>query len=286
MRRVVATSFRVALAEHGVVRVAGAYDALGALLAQEAGFEAVWASGLGISAARGLPDASLLTMTEYVGAAAAMQRRVEIPVVADCDTGFGNNLNVAHMVHEYEAAGITAICVEDNLFPKMNSFVPGTHSLEDVKPFVRKIEVAKAAQSDDQFFLVARTEALIQGFGVTEAVARCEAYADAGADAVVIHSKAPTSIEVERFLLRWDGRCPVVAIPTTYPQWSVDEAVRAGVSVVIYANQGLRASVSAQRAAYRALVERGGAGDLEPRIAPLSDIFALQRLDEWREMEE
>jgi phosphoenolpyruvate phosphomutase len=278
-------SFRAILTACGVVRAAGAHDALGAMLAQESGFKAVWSSSLEISAARCLPDASLLTMTEYLQAAANMQKVLSVPVIADCDTGYGNAMNVAHMVHEYQGAGITAVCLEDKQFPKMNSFAGGSQTLLPVSEFAHKIETAKNTQDGADFFVIARTEALIDGQTVSEAVERCHRYADAGADAVLIHSKAKTNRQVLDFLAEWNRRTPVVIVPTMYPDWHVEDAARAGVAVVIYANQGLRATVSSLRRTYRSIYERGRSASLEGRIASVEDIFFLQRLADWRKVE-
>jgi phosphoenolpyruvate phosphomutase len=277
-------SFRSVLASHDVVRVAGAHHALSGVLAQEAGFQAVWSSSFEVSASRCLPDASILSMTEYLEAAANIHKALDIPVVADCDTGYGGNYNVAHMVHEFEGAGITAVCMEDKLFPKMNSFADGDQTLLSTKAFASKIETAKAVQSTEEFFVIARTEALISGAGLDQAVERCSAYADSGADAVLIHSKAPTKDEVLAFLDRWDQRVPVVIVPTTYPDWHIDDVRDAGVSVVIYANQGMRATLSTLRATYRAIYEAGDTTALEPKIAAVRDIFDLQRMGDWQKL--
>jgi phosphoenolpyruvate phosphomutase len=285
MRNPTYPSFREVLRTHGAIRVAGVHDALGGVLAQEAGFQAVWSSSFEVSAARCLPDASILSMTEYLQAAADTQKALGIPVIADCDTGYGNNLNVVHMVHEYEAAGITALCIEDKRHPKMNSFAVADHSLLATAEFCRKLEVAKDAQRTPETFLVARTEALINGLTVDEAVTRCEAYCDAGADAVLVHSKAPTKDEVAAFLQRWDGRRPVVIVPTTYPDWHFDDIVKAGVSVVIYANQGLRATVSSLRETFRTVYEQGGSTPLEDKVASVADVFRLQQLASWQRLE-
>ncbi|MFF3570926.1 isocitrate lyase/phosphoenolpyruvate mutase family protein [Nocardia jiangxiensis] len=285
MQRIRNRTFRAVLAEGRAVRAAGVHDALGAMLAEQAGFAAVWASGLGISASRCVPDASLLTMTEYLQAAVQMQRQVSIPVVADCDSGFGNNLNITHMVHEYEAAGITAVCVEDKQYPKRNSFAPGNQDLVDTAAFADKIAIAKRAQSDEDFFVIARTEALISGLGVDEALNRGYAYAAAGADAMLVHSKQPTSAEVHAFLEQWDGRVPVVVVPTTYPDWHFDDAVKAGASMVIYANQGLRATIEALRTTFDSIITHGSSADLEVDLASVNDVFELQRLRQWLELE-
>jgi phosphoenolpyruvate phosphomutase len=273
------------MSEGELVRVAGAHDALGSKLAQQAGFRAVWASSFEISASRCLPDASILTMTEYLAAAASMQRAIDIPVVADVDTGYGNNLNVAHMIREYEASGITAVCIEDKVYPKVNSFAATSHDLLPVGDFVRKIETAKAAQRGDEFYVIARTESLINNLGVEEALLRCYAYAEAGADAVLIHSKKKDQREIMEFLDGWDGRRPVVIVPTTYPQWPAVEAEKHGASVVIYANQGLRASIQALRVTYSAILQAGTSLGVEDAIAPVSEVFDLQELDEWLALE-
>ncbi|MFD7164775.1 isocitrate lyase/phosphoenolpyruvate mutase family protein [Streptomyces violascens] len=278
-------SFRTVLEANDVVRIAGAHHALSGVLAQEAGFEAVWSSSFEVSASRCLPDASILSMTEYLEAAANIQKALDVPVVADCDTGYGGNYNVAHMVHEFEGAGITAVCMEDKLFPKMNSFADGDQTLLETGAFARKIETAKNAQRSDDFFVIARTEALISGHGIDEAFTRCQAYAHAGADAVLIHSKRSTNDEVLAFLDRWDQRVPVVIVPTTYPDWHIDDIKRAGVSAVIYANQGMRAALSTLRSTYRAIYAAGDTTALEPEIASVRDIFELQRMPDWQKLD-
>ncbi|MGW7412359.1 isocitrate lyase/phosphoenolpyruvate mutase family protein [Streptomyces sp. NPDC054863] len=279
------SSFRSLVEKGELVRVVGAHDALGAVIAQQAGFDAVWSSSLEVSAARCIPDASLLTMTEYLEAASNMQKALGIPVIADCDTGYGNNLNVVHMVHEYEAAGITAICMEDKLFPKLNSFAEGDQTLLSTEVFCGKIQAAKSAQATESFFVVARTEALISGLNVDVALERCHAYCEAGADAVLIHSKSKTKDQVEEFLSRWDGRRPVVIVPTTYPDWHADDIAGAGVSVVIYANHGLRAIVTSLRETFESIRRRGDSTELEDRIAAVSDVFELQQLKMWQKLD-
>ena len=279
------TLLRRLLAAPELTRAAGAHDGLGAALAEEAGFEAVWASGLGVSAARALPDASVLSMAEVLQAATAMDRASGLPVVADCDTGFGGLLNVAHMVREFEAAGIAAVCIEDKVFPKVNSFADHAQPLATVADFCARIEVAKSVQQTADFVVIARTETYIAGLGTAEAVRRAEAYADAGADAVLVHSKSAGPEQLEDFLSQWDRRVPVVAVPTTYWSWPAAEAREAGVSMMIYANQGLRATVTAVRSVLGSIITEGSSASVEPRLASVKDVFALQKLDEWMALE-
>ena len=275
-------SFRSVLAISNPSRVAGVHDALGGVLAEQAGFDAVWSSSLEVSAVRCLPDASLLTMTEYLEAASNIQKALHIPVIADCDTGYGNAMNVTHMVHEYEGAGITAVCLEDKLFPKLNSFAKGDQTLLPKTEFAHKIASAKRAQRTADFFVIARTEALISGLPLQDALDRCHAYVNAGADAVLVHSKSPNNKQIIGFLDAWERRSPVVVLPTTYPDWHIDDVAKAGVSVVIYANQGLRATVSALRNAYGEIIDRGDSTTLEASIASVADVFSLQRLADWQ----
>lgn len=279
------TRLRELLTEGRTLRVVGAHTGLSAVLAEEAGFDAVWVSSFEVSASRALPDASVLTMTEYLQAAMHVDRACRVPVVADCDTGFGNSLNVAHMIREYEAAGIAAVCVEDKVFPKVNSFSERGQCLVDADEFAHRISVAKEAQQTRDFLVVARTEAYIAGYGTEEALARATAYAEAGADAILVHSKQSSSGQIQEFLAAWEGCRPVVVVPTTYYSWHIADMQRAGVSMCIYANHGIRSTVSAMRRTLQSIKESGTSIKVEDEIASMHEIFALQQLDDWLALE-
>ena len=182
-----------------LIRIVGAHDGLGAKLIGEAGFDGVWASGLEISASYGLPDANILTMTEYLERAVEMNEATSLPVIADCDTGYGNVNNVIYMVEKYEKAGIAAICIEDKLFPKVNSFIEGRQDLADIDEFCGKIRAVKNTQKNPDFMVIARVEALIAGWGMKEALKRANAYSESGADAILIHSKKKDKKEILEF---------------------------------------------------------------------------------------
>lgn len=281
-----ATRLRQLIEFERPVLTAGAHDGLGAVLAERVGYDAVWASGFGISAARGLPDAGLLGLADYLHAATMMNSACNLPVIVDCDTGFGSSLSVAHAVRQFEAAGIAAVCFEDKVFPKVNSFAEVRQRLAPIPEFQHKISTAKATQRDSDLMVIARTEAFVAGKDLAEALTRAHAFAEAGADAILIHSKASTPDEVEQFLASWDGRTPVVVVPTTYYAWSADEAAKAGASMVIYANQSLRASVSAMTRALQEMLRSGSSADLEGEIATIGEIFELQDLDAWLQLEQ
>jgi phosphoenolpyruvate phosphomutase len=270
------TMLRQRLHGPGIVRLAGAHDALGARLAERAGFEGVWASSLEISASHAVPDAGILDASEFLAAAASMALAVRIPVVADCDGGFGTAINVIHMVRRYEAAGIAAICIEDKIFPKVNSLRAARQELAPVAEFVGKIEAAKSAQLSRDFLVIARVEALIAGRTQHEAQDRAHAYVDAGADAILIHDKGCAPDAILEFCRAWDRRVPLVAVPTTYHSITAAELSAAGVRIVIYANQGLRARVRATEHAFAEILREGRSTSIEREIAPLTTIFDLQ----------
>jgi phosphoenolpyruvate phosphomutase len=279
-------ALRRLLASPAPIVLAGAHDGLTARLVQEAGFEGVWASGFEISASHGVPDASILTMTETLDAARRMADAVSIPVVADCDTGFGNAINAIRTVEAFERAGVAGICIEDNVFPKRCSFYPGVKRLlTDVDEQALKIRAAVAARATSDFVLVARTEALIAGWGLDEALRRGRAYADAGADAILIHSNQATVDDIGRFAGQWDRLTPLVCVPTTYAAASVDDLARLGFKIVIFANHGLRASIRAAQDALGALRAAGRASAVDDRVVPLSEVYRLVNLGAMKSQE-
>src|SRR4029077_15651460 len=149
-------ALRRLLAGPSPIVLAGAHDAPSARLVEEAGFEGVWASGFEISATYAVPDASILTMTETLDASRRMADAVGIPLVADCDTGFGNAINAMRTVEAFERAGIAGLCIEDNVFPKRCSFYPGVKRLlADIDEQALKIRAALAARAAKDFVVVA-----------------------------------------------------------------------------------------------------------------------------------
>jgi 2-methylisocitrate lyase-like PEP mutase family enzyme len=179
----------------------------------------------------------------------------------------------------HERAGIAGICIEDNLFPKRNSLYRGESRRELIPPTeqARRLRAAKAAQDDEGFFVIARVEALIAGYGVEDACERADAYADAGADAILIHSRDKTLAEIEGFLGQWSGvgQVPLVAVPTLFPTFSADQLHAKGFTVIILANQPMRASVQAMEETLRTMAEHGTAASVDPTIATVDHIFDL-----------
>ncbi|TJZ59016.1 phosphoenolpyruvate synthase [Streptomyces piniterrae] len=256
---------------------AGVHDGLSARIAQDSGFHVLWASGLGISASYAVPDDSILTMTEFLNAARAMNDATDLPVLADCDTGFGDAQNVARMVDQYERAGIAGVCIEDKVFPKRNSLGDGSQDQETVEGFCTKIRTAKKAQQTDDFVVVARIETFIAGGSKEDAIRRADAYVEAGADAVLIHSKSRDGREILDFGRSWQRTdVPLIAVPTTYPDVDAEQLRAAGFSLAIYANQALRASITAMRQSLAHITRHGSTSELEGEIAELREVFQLQ----------
>ncbi|MEO6595105.1 MAG: isocitrate lyase/PEP mutase family protein, partial [Planctomycetota bacterium] len=180
------------LAKKPQLLVIGAHSGLSARLGERAGFDAIWASGFEISASHGVPDANILDMSEQLAAASHINEAVSIPVIADCDNGYGNAINAAVTARKFARAGIAAICIEDNDFPKRCSFYSDARRrLVSAKEHALKVAACKHS-THGELFVIARTEALIAGLGLDCAMERLEAYAEAGADAVLIHSKQKT----------------------------------------------------------------------------------------------
>ncbi|MFB7631686.1 isocitrate lyase/phosphoenolpyruvate mutase family protein [Streptomyces sp. NPDC056149] len=278
-----AEALRAALHAERPARAMGAHSPLSARLAEEAGFEVIWSSGLEISATAGVPDANILAMPQCLEAAAALAQAVSTPVLADCDSGFGNVNNVIHMVRAYEARGIAGVCIEDKQFPKLNSFIEGNQDLAPLDDFAAKIKAATEVRRD--LVVVARLEALISGRGMAEALRRAEVYERAGADALLIHSKISDPGEVFAFREAYTGDLPVIVVPTTYHQVTIEELQQRGFAMAIYANQALRSSLRAMRETLTKIIQDGSTHGIEDGIAPLKEIFDLQHMPQMLEQQ-
>ena len=279
-------NLRNKLREQPILTVGGAFDAMSAKLVELSGFDAIWAGSFAISATHALPDASILTMTEFLGVASNMVEACNIPIIADCDTGFGGPGNVSHMVKKYENAGISAICIEDKTFPKKNSFLENeSHDLLPEKDFVAKIIAARDAKQNNDFMIIARTEALIAGLGVKEAINRANAYETAGADALLIHSKQKNTDEIFEFTDSWQGNIPLVVVPTAFPNVKLKDLSEHKIRIVIYANQTLRSAHSSMLNILKKIKD-GKLHEVENELSSMEDIFKLQKTYSIKEKEE
>jgi len=267
------------LSSKSIVKVGGAFDAMSAKLVEINGFDAIWAGSFAISATHALPDASIMTMTEFLGVASNMVESCKIPVIADCDTGFGGPSNVSHMVKKYENAGIAAVSIEDKTFPKQNSLLEnGKQELLPEKEFVAKIIAAREAKQDKNFMIIARTEALIAGMGMDEALKRAYAYENAGANAILIHSKKNNPEEIFEFSDMWKGSIPLVVVPTSYPSVNLDQLISHKIKMVIYANQSLRVAHESMSRVLKEINQTNSLVDVKEKMSSMEEIFHLQEM--------
>jgi phosphoenolpyruvate phosphomutase len=281
------TRFKSLLRSPELEFICEAHSGLSAKIVEEAGFRGIWGSGLSISAAMGVRDNNEASWTQVLEILEFMSDNTTIPILLDGDTGYGNFNNMRRLVAKLEQRGIAAVCIEDKVFPKTNSFIKGeAQPLADPEEFCGKIKAGKDAQRDDDFCIVARTEALIAGWGLAEALKRAEAYRQAGADAILCHSKLAKPDEILAFMKEWAGRLPVVIVPTMY--WATPtQAFRdAGVSMVIWANHILRASIKAMQETAVHLVQRESLAAIENDLPAVKEIFRLQGMDEYDRWEE
>jgi phosphoenolpyruvate phosphomutase len=263
-----------------------AHNGLSARIVEEAGFKGIWGSGLALSAQFGVRDNNEASWTQVVDVLEFMTDVTTIPLLLDGDTGYGNFNNMRRLVRKLEQRSVAGVCIEDKLFPKTNSFIDGERqALADIDEFCGKIKAGKDSQADDDFCIVARVEALIAGWDMKEAIRRAEAYRQAGADAILIHSKLSRPDEILQFAKEWANRAPVVIVPTKYYSTPVEMYRRAGVSLVIWANHMIRAAVAAMQSVAREVHDTESLLNVEDRIASVNELFRLQGADELKEAE-
>ncbi|NEP56476.1 MAG: phosphoenolpyruvate mutase [Symploca sp. SIO2G7] len=263
-----------------------AHNGISAKIAEEAGFKGIWGSGLSISAQLGVRDNNEASWTQVLEVVEFMSDATSIPLLLDGDTGYGNFNNVQRLVKKLEQRHIAGVCIEDKVFPKTNSFIKGTtQPLADLDEFCGKIKAAKDAQSDDDFVLIARVEAFIAGWGLSEALKRAEAYYQAGADGILIHSSLRVPDEILAFKREWGDRSPVVIVPTKYYSTPTEIFRDNGFSIAIWANHLLRSAATTMQKVAQTLIEEENLLNIEDWIIPVSEVFRLQGASEHSEAE-
>ena len=263
-----------------------AHNGLSARIVEEAGFEAIWGSGLAISAALGVRDSNEASWTQVLEVLEFMSDATSIPILLDGDTGYGNFNTMRRLVNKLEMRNIAGVCIEDKLFPKTNSFIKGSgQPLADMNEFCGKIKAGKDAQQDEDFVIVARVEAFIAGWGLDEALKRAEAYRQAGADAILMHSALRNPSEILSFKKEWGDRHPVIIVPTKYYQTPTEVFVDHNFSAVIWANHLMRTAIAAMQKTAQTIFEEKHLLNVEDRVAPVSEVFRIQGEPELAEAE-
>jgi carboxyvinyl-carboxyphosphonate phosphorylmutase len=270
---------RQLLREPGIIVAPGAYDCLTAKLIEREGFPALYMTGAGTSLTRlGKPDLGFATLSEMVSNAAAMASTVSIPLIADADTGYGGSLNVYRTVREYEKAGVAAMHIEDQVFPKRCGHLDGKQVVA-AEDMVIKLRAAVEARSDEDFVLIARTDALAVT-GLDDTLRRCHAYAEAGADVLFVEA-VRTREEIERVARE-------ISVPLLYnfvehgksPLLSVAELQRLGFKMVIFPGSIMLAVLPLVREILGAIKRHGTTEALLGRMTNVVELFEIMGLSD------
>jgi phosphoenolpyruvate phosphomutase len=269
---------------HALSFLMEAHDGLSGAIAERAGFRGLWASGLSISCSLGYRDANEASWTQVVDVVERMADTTDLPVLVDGDSGFGNFNNARLLARKLQQRGAAGVALEDKGFPKMNSFVGDRHPLANIDEFSGRLRAVKDTVGAD-LVLVARIEALIAGHGMDAALTRAHAYAEAGADAILIHSRKSVADEILAFAGAWQNRLPVVIVPTKYYRTPVSAYRDAGISTVIWANHSMRAAIAGMRDVCDRIIAEESIASIEGEVATLDEVFGLLRYDELAEAE-
>ena len=270
-----------------IVRVLEAHNGLSGLIAERTKiiidnqikeFDAIWESSLTDSASKGKPDTEIIDFTSRLQTINQILEVTTKPLIIDGDTG-GVPDHFIFMVKTLERLGVSAVIIEDKVFPKQNSLLDGAvHIQEDTRKFCQKIEAGKKAQITDDFMIIARIESLILKAGMEDALNRAREYINAGADGIMIHSKDKNPGEILDFCKeynKFEYKVPLVVVPTTYNSINENELKTAGVSIVIYANHLLRSSYAIMKKVATNILTKGRAREAEELCSSVNSIFKV-----------
>jgi len=281
------------LSEREIVRVLEAHNGLSGIIANNAciegqsnqvpvqrEFDAIWESSLTDSASKGHPDIEVVSFDSRLQSINEILAVTHKPMIVDGDTG-GDANNFEYMVTKLERAGVSAVIIEDKVFPKRNSLEPGVQQmLQEPEIFSQKIQRGKSAQISTDFMIIARLESLIAGKSVDDALFRAQIYLEAGADGVMFHSKEKDPTQIMEFAKHYQKmtrkiKCkkPMVCVPTTYNTLTEDELRAAGFSIVIYANHLLRSANKAMEETARTILLNQRSFEVDPICSPVREIF-------------
>ncbi len=266
----------------------GVYDGLSALLAEKWKFDFVWISSFCCSASLGLPDAGIVGAEEILNVVRCVRRSIKLPIVVDLDSGYGDTVKIFHVVEAMARAGAVALCIEDNPASKRCSlYERDERPLATIEEHASRLRAARAGieAAGLPCKIIARTEALVAGLGVAEALKRSEAYAEAGAHAAFVQSLDASGKEVLSFGSAWKRRTPIFIAPTRMPAITKQQFARAGISHTIFANQGLRAAHAAIDRTFEVLSKADSAGVLGAAISPVATVASLVGAEKMVEME-
>ena len=279
--------FRARINRAPLIVAPGIYDAYGARLVEQAGFEAAYMTGNGVSASLlGRPDVGLVDLTLFAQHAHRTASCIDIPLICDAVTGYGNVVNVRHTVREFEAAGVAAIHLEDQVAPKRCGHLPGSRPVIEMGEAVAKIEAAAAARRDDDFIIIARTDAAA-GHGLDEAIRRVQAFRKAGADVLFVELKTSATIldDLKRVTAAAEAPCLInVDGGGTLGALTVPEIEALGFRIVIFPGLARYAAGFAIREALGALQRDGNTQAVRERMLTMPEyngVLGLADIEDW-----
>lgn len=266
------TLIREMLARGGAVPVPGCYDPLGALLIEQAGFQAAYMTGFSLASSYGKPDIGLLTMTDMVQQAARIADAVALPVIVDADTGYGGAANIAETVRAFEKAGIAGLHLEDQIMPKKCGAMAGK-KLVPSEEMALRLRAARAGRKSSEFVIIGRTDAMTI-YGLEEVILRCQTMQNAGADAVMVPS---LSTPAELAAVAASVSIPVlyVAAETVRPSYTQAQLAQAGFAMALYPLSLIQTTFRAQQNLLRSMFEAGDTAHLLDSMAPFADVGRL-----------
>ena len=262
----------------------GCFDGLSARLVEEAGFEAAYLSGGAIARSMGIPDIGLVTMSESIERAAQVVSAIQIPVIADADTGYGNPVNLVRSVREFERIGVAAIHIEDQITPKRCGHLDGKEVISRAE-MEMKLKAALDTRTDPDFCIIARTDA--RGVnGLEDAIARAQAFAQLGVDAIFV--EAPQS---ESELAEIPKRLPNVPLLVNVfkggktPMLPMARLQQMGYRIAIYPSETQRAAIHAMRSTLTTLKREGTTESIDASLTTFKERDKVVGLDDWQKIE-
>ena len=285
-------SLKNTLNKTGFIRAIEAHSGLSGLIVESSGFDAIWESSLTDSASKGLPDASIVGNEGRLHTINEILNVTTKPMLVDGDTG-GDSDNFRFLVKRLERLGVSAVIIEDKVFPKRNSF-GGTDasSMEDPELFSKKIVAGRNARATDDFLIIARLESLVAGIGMNDTVLRAEKYMRAGADGIMIHSKLKNPEEIITFSKKFKVLCEklnkrpfLISVPTTYNSIKDSELKDLGFNIVIHANHLLRASFEAMSETASKIIDSDRSKEVDDQIVSVKKVFSIVGYDKIVERE-
>jgi len=262
----------------------GCFDGLSARLVQEAGFEAAYLSGGAVARSMGIPDIGLVTMSESIERAVQAVSAINIPIIADADTGYGNAVNLWRTVCEFERAGVAAIHIEDQITPKRCGHLDGKEVIS-LGEMIQKLQAALAARSDPDFCIIARTDARgVNGFD--DAIERGQAFAKLGVDAIFV--EAPQSEEELAEIPRYIPNIPLlvnVFKGGKTPMLPVERLEKMGYRIAIYPSETQRAAIHAMRNALNTLKREGTTESIDASLTTFKERDRVVDLEGWQKIE-